>query len=79
VEVCPNNGVAKHCKITNPKHQIPIKSQIPIFKHKGLFGILNFGHCDLFVICDLLFGISDTQSSSTSEQFAIFTGKAIKL
>jgi hypothetical protein len=22
-----------------------------------LFGILNFGHCDLFGICDLLFGI----------------------
>jgi hypothetical protein len=23
-----------------------------------LFGILNFGHCDLFVICVLLFEIS---------------------
>jgi len=22
-----------------------------------LFGILNFGHCDLFAICDLLFEI----------------------
>jgi hypothetical protein len=22
-----------------------------------LIGILNFGHCDLFVICDLLFEI----------------------
>jgi hypothetical protein len=62
--------VVKHCKITNPKHQISIKSQIPIFKHKGHFGILNFGHCYLpfdlaqggehvepFDICDLLFGI----------------------
>ena len=45
------SGVLEHCKITNPKHQITMKSQIPIFKHKGLFGILNFGHCDL------LFGI----------------------
>jgi hypothetical protein len=43
------------------------------------FGILNFGHCNLFVICDLLFGISDTQSSSTPKQLAIFAGKAIKL
>ena len=75
-----------------------------MFKHKGLFGILNFGHCDLpfdlaqggesfdfaqdrepverlvepFVICDLLFGISTTQSSSTPKQLAIFTGKVIK-
>jgi hypothetical protein len=26
-------------------------------KTKNRFGILNFGHCDLFGICDLLFGI----------------------
>ena len=25
-----------------------------------MFGILNFGYWDLFVICDLLFGISYT-------------------
>jgi hypothetical protein len=25
--------------------------------HNPLFGILNFGHCDLFGICDLLFEI----------------------
>jgi hypothetical protein len=24
---------------------------------RQLFGILNFGHCDLFGFCDLLFGI----------------------
>jgi hypothetical protein len=38
-------------EITNNKHQITnkIKSQ--------LFGILNFGHCDLFGICVLLFEI----------------------
>ena len=60
-----------YCKISNPKHQIPIKFQIPISNDKCRFGILNFGHCDLpfdfarggelvepFVICDLLFGIS---------------------
>ncbi len=38
-------------EITNYKHQITnkIKSQV--------FGILNFSHCDLFDICDLLFEI----------------------
>jgi hypothetical protein len=34
-----------------------MKSQVPISKHKGRFGILKFGACDLFGICDLLFGI----------------------
>jgi hypothetical protein len=34
-----------------------MKSQIPIFNDQNRFGILNFGHCDLFGICDLLFGI----------------------
>ena len=37
----------------------------------------NFGHCDLFDICDLLFGIFN--HSSTPIQLAIFTGKAIEL
>ena len=47
-------------EIPYPKHQRSIKSQIPnrfkaiIF----LFGILNFGHCNLFVFWNLLFGIS---------------------
>ncbi|MGD8503462.1 MAG: hypothetical protein PVH49_07630, partial [Syntrophobacterales bacterium] len=66
-------GVLDYCKISNSKHQISNKSQIPISKHKGRFGVLklgtrpqggeskrsadNFGHCDLFGICDLLFGI----------------------
>ena len=36
-----------HCEISNYKHQIPMKSQIPIFKHKVRFGTLNFNHCDL--------------------------------
>jgi len=27
-------------------------------KTQNRFGISNFGHCDLFDICDLLFGIS---------------------
>ncbi len=44
-------------KIPNYKHQITNKSQISIFNDQT-FGILNFGPCDLFVIWDLLFGIS---------------------
>ena len=38
-------------------------------KTQNRFGISNFGHCDLFDICDLLFGISDTP-----KQLAIFPG-----
>jgi hypothetical protein len=39
-------------------------SKIPNSKHQAivfLFGILNFGHCYLFVFWDLLFGISISQ------------------
>ena len=39
-----------HSKISNLKHQIPIKSQTPIFNDQNTFGILNFSHCDLFGI-----------------------------
>ena len=53
-------GVVEHCKISNSKHQITNKFQIPIFNDRNRFGISNFGHCDLFDICDLLFGISGT-------------------
>jgi len=54
-------------KITNSKHQISNKSQIPNLKFQTrakaiffilLFVISNFGHWNLFVICVLLFGIS---------------------
>jgi hypothetical protein len=50
-------------KITNSKYQITNKSQIPNrFKVIGfLFGILNFGHCYLFVFWDFLFEISVNQ------------------
>jgi hypothetical protein len=60
-------GLGEHCKISNSKHQIPISND------QNRFGILklgtrpqggeskrsedNFDHCDLFGICDLLFGI----------------------
>jgi hypothetical protein len=44
-------------EIPNSKHQITNKSQIPIPNDRNRFRILNFGHCYLFDICDLLFGI----------------------
>jgi hypothetical protein len=54
-EVCWSRGVYE---IPNSKHQITNKSQIPISNDQNRFGILNFGHCYLFDICDLGFGIS---------------------
>jgi hypothetical protein len=44
-------------EIPKNKHQITNKSQIPISNDQNRFGILNFGHCDLFDICDLIFVI----------------------
>jgi hypothetical protein len=35
--------------------EITNKSQIPIVNDQNRFGVLNFGHCDLFDICDLEF------------------------
>jgi hypothetical protein len=40
----------EHCKISNSKHQITNKSQIPILNDQNRFGISNFGHCYLFDI-----------------------------
>jgi len=44
-------------EITKYKHQITNKFQISNKIRRQLFGILNFGHCDLFGICYLLFEI----------------------
>jgi hypothetical protein len=41
-------------KISNSKHQIPMKSQIPILNDQNSFGIWNFGHCDLEFLVALL-------------------------
>jgi len=55
----------------NLKHQISNKSQISNSKFQTgskvivfLFGILNFGHWNLFVFWDLLFGISANSITS---------------
>jgi hypothetical protein len=39
--------------MSNSKHQIPMKSQMSISNDPNRLVILNFGYCDLFVICDL--------------------------
>jgi len=45
-------------EITNYNGQIPNDNiQFSIKIKRQLFGILNFGHCDLFGICVLLFEI----------------------
>jgi hypothetical protein len=49
----PDASREKPGKIPNTKHQIPIKSQFSIPNDLNRFGILNFGHCDLFVFCYL--------------------------
>ena len=47
VKMACGTGVLKYCKISNSKHQITNKSQIPIFNDQNRFGISNFGDCDL--------------------------------
>jgi hypothetical protein len=52
---CPALPWSFVSKITNAKHQITNKFQIPIFNDQTfqaetLFGFLNFGHCYLFDI-----------------------------
>jgi hypothetical protein len=48
-----SSEVRRTYEIPNSKHQITNKSQIPILNDQNRFGILNFGHCYLFVIWDL--------------------------
>jgi hypothetical protein len=52
-----------------PKGWSTVKYQIPILNKQNRFSVSNFGHCYLFDICDLGFGISITpvlQNSSLS-------------
>jgi hypothetical protein len=53
-------GVLEYPKIPNNKSQITNKPQISIPNDQNRFRILNFGHCDLFVMWCLEFGISWT-------------------
>jgi hypothetical protein len=56
-------GVVEQCELMksqtpSTKLQTNLKFQYSMTKTQNRFGISNFGHCDLFDICDLLFGIS---------------------
>ena len=66
-------------EIPNSKHQITNKSQIPILNDQNRFGISNFGHCNLFDICDLIFVIFFLQYFNTPKSLAIFKAKAIEI
>ena len=47
ISMCYNEQKSKFRPYTNPSNKI----------ERQLFGILNFGHCNLFGICVLLFEI----------------------
>ena len=61
-------------QIPSTKLQTNFKFQYSMTKTKNRFGISNFGHCDLFDICYLLFGIS-----IPPRPISIFPGKAIEI
>jgi hypothetical protein len=80
-------------EIPKDKHQITNKSQIPIPNDRNMFGILklgtrpqggeskrsadNFGHCDLFGICNLLFELFSHSNTRGISPFRIggFSGR----
>ena len=60
-----SNGVVASMKsqISSTKSQTNFKFQYSMTKTRNRFGISNFGHCDLFDICNLLFGIFNHSST----------------
>ena len=54
-------GKTTKSQTPNTKLQTNLKLQYSMTKTQNRFGISNFGHCDLFDICDLLFGVWDLQ------------------
>ena len=54
-------------KIPSNKYKMTNKIQIQISNDPNKFGIWFIGYCDLFVICVLLFGISQFQISQGIE------------
>ena len=66
VKIASCFGVQEFMKSQTPstKLQTNSKFQYSMNKTKNRFRISNFGHCDLFDICDLRFGIYDTPTDS---------------
>jgi hypothetical protein len=56
-------SIAKY-QISSTKLQTNLKFQYSMTKTRNRFRISNFGHCDLFDICDLRFGIYDPPADS---------------
>jgi hypothetical protein len=52
------SGALSDSEISNIKHQISNKSQIPISNDRNRFGILNFDYWDLFVIWNFQPGLN---------------------
>jgi hypothetical protein len=79
LKVASSFGILESMKSQTPstKLQKNLKFQYSMTKTQNRFGISNFGHCDLFDICDLLFGIFN--HSSTPKQVAFYTGRTIEL
>jgi hypothetical protein len=63
-----NGNSLESLKNAKYKHQIPNKSQITILNDQNILGqdialfeFSNFGHWNLFDVCNLIFGISKNQ------------------
>ena len=71
------------CKISNSKHQITNKSQIPILNDQNTKQVWSAGGGLVIVIC-LIFVISDLEFlfllySSTPKSLVLFADKAMEL
>ena len=62
-------------QIPSTKLQTNFKFQYQMTETKS--GILNFGHCDLFDICDLLFGIFGHSNTPTLQGPSALLGKGV--
>ena len=73
------DGVTEHDKISNSKHQITNKSQIPIFNDQNTKQVSNFEFWSLLFVWYLIFVIWNFYSYSIPKQLEIFTGKGLVL
>jgi hypothetical protein len=64
-------GKLSDSEISNIKHQIPNKSQIPISNDPNMFGILNFGHAQRRRLRRVLGFVCDLEYSTEIEAFFV--------
>jgi len=75
-QICPGFARTPHLWV-GPQFQINHKSQTGSKRLVFLFWILNFGHCYLFVIWDLLFEISTKQIPSGDNQSRVLWARIL--